>query len=298
MSPASFPSEKETALWDPSLNLEDIDVDSFFQEPVIAENYNLAFDPQVSRDELWSQYDGYSGPGSAEQARPPQDAQVADLAGIPYGIPDRTSTFPFRYQITSPHQNTELLNGQNLHETNINPRNAHLNVHPLVNPEAAYFQQAQLTPTFAAPYQVPYREGTPSLASEPSTVTAPHPASPSGQGASKFPCPDCAKRFNKSNDLKRHVQTKHTSDGPYFMCKCGYSNTRKDNYKRHVLTCKNDESDVSYACICSHVSSSKERHLVHIVPCNVGFHGKAGRPRSQTVAADHSGYLELSYLLE
>ncbi|KAK9774734.1 hypothetical protein SCAR479_08554 [Seiridium cardinale] len=135
-------------------------------------------------------------------------------------------------------------------------------------------------------YQESSNQGTPNLSNGQSpTTSAPQPVtpsdvSPSSQGA-PFRCGQCGKDFDKSNDLKRHQGTHSPEVGPHFVCRCDHHNKRKDNYRRHVITCKRDALYNYYSCICGTTHTDTTIHLDHVKACRFGFHGAAGRPTNK-----------------
>lgn len=123
-------------------------------------------------------------------------------------------------------------------------------------------------------------QGTSELLSTLSSGSSPPlPSTPSTStfGTGRFFCRYCGKASDKSNDHKRHEDT-HTSNGPHFVCRCGYRNKRKDNYRRHVRSCRKSEIYDVYTCKCEHLLPDKDIHLDHIACCTVGHYGNAGRP--------------------
>lgn len=109
----------------------------------------------------------------------------------------------------------------------------------------------------------------------------------------RFRCDRCDRGFNLRKDRDRHEKTeKHrrnagnllevpalVSAGKY-TCRCGYRQARKDDYKRHLLTCKMKKQKYhKYACKCGHQLDSKDEHSQHISTCG---RGRPGRPRNGT----------------
>ncbi|OTA92309.1 hypothetical protein M434DRAFT_31976 [Hypoxylon sp. CO27-5] len=100
----------------------------------------------------------------------------------------------------------------------------------------------------------------------------------SGSRNSPHCCDICKKVFTKNNDLIRHQESVHSRGGPTYRCICGYSQIRKDNYKRHVESCKKEDILSSYSCKCTKEHNDKSVHLDHVKSCDFGFHGPPGRP--------------------
>lgn len=92
-------------------------------------------------------------------------------------------------------------------------------------------------------------------------------------------CEQCGRAFTKKNDLKRHKESKHSIHGPKYRCICGHAQPRKDNHKRHVISCENPIKHTSYRCKCDEEHTDKPTHLEHVKQCSARFYGCAGRPR-------------------
>ncbi|RYO85919.1 hypothetical protein DL766_003949 [Monosporascus sp. MC13-8B] len=127
-------------------------------------------------------------------------------------------------------------------------------------------------------------------------ITNPGEARPAGRRG-KTPhrprCDLCDKDFFSRKDLKRHNRTtkKHSQKNqehlqlprPEYTCRCGFSQGRKDNYERHLRTCKlKVKTHSGYICICGLVDRDKGGHERHISMC-----GKKspGRPRNHAAGA-------------
>ncbi|KAI1390926.1 uncharacterized protein F4822DRAFT_167159 [Hypoxylon trugodes] len=100
-----------------------------------------------------------------------------------------------------------------------------------------------------------------------SPTQTPSPPQPSHRY--KCSSSDCGMSFKKSSDLKRHYSTVHRSGtDPQYICRCGHDGTRKDNYIRHVKTCKGPYSYNSmYFCKCDRSSVDESEHIAHIRHC-------------------------------
>ncbi|RYP87664.1 hypothetical protein DL770_004743 [Monosporascus sp. CRB-9-2] len=127
-------------------------------------------------------------------------------------------------------------------------------------------------------------------------ITHPSEARPPGRRG-KTPhrprCDLCDKDFFSPKDLKRHNRTtkKHSQKNhehlqvhrPEYTCRCGFSQGRKDNYERHLRTCRlKVKTHPGYICICGREDRDKGGHERHISMC-----GKKppGRPRNHAAGA-------------
>ncbi|KAI1491263.1 hypothetical protein F5X96DRAFT_632232 [Biscogniauxia mediterranea] len=93
-------------------------------------------------------------------------------------------------------------------------------------------------------------------------------------------------------DHERHTvqlpQQNHLStpsddrEKPCYICRCGKSVDRKDNYKRHIRTCptcKNPHVLDSFICVCSQEFNASTQDMInHVEGCNPGRRGR--RPRA------------------
>lgn len=78
-------------------------------------------------------------------------------------------------------------------------------------------------------------------------------------------CSECKKPFNRQGDLDRHIKEMHPVDGEKkFECRCVYTSTRRDNYRRHLKKCSDEGLKPVYRCFCGHHNESKERQLLHL----------------------------------
>ena len=92
----------------------------------------------------------------------------------------------------------------------------------------------------------------------------------------RYPCEmmGCDKVFTTSRGRQRHYETTiHRSprETRFYCCQCGKKDPRKDNHKRHILSCHKDRRD-DYCCSCGVFTNAKEEHLAHTVMC--GAHNK------------------------
>lgn len=55
---------------------------------------------------------------------------------------------------------------------------------------------------------------------------------PRSPGGKSFVCPECSKKFKRSEHLRRHIRSLHTSEKP-FVCICGKRFSRRDNLRQH-----------------------------------------------------------------
>lgn len=108
----------------------------------------------------------------------------------------------------------------------------------------------------------------------------------------RFRCNPCNQDFTSQKDLKRHqkaqIHLRKTGnllevpvpDCKYYTCRCGYHQTRKDDYKRHLRTCKlKRRKHSNYTCRCGCQLHDKGEHLQHISDCGKG---RPGRPKNNT----------------
>ncbi|RYP29842.1 hypothetical protein DL767_006523 [Monosporascus sp. MG133] len=127
-------------------------------------------------------------------------------------------------------------------------------------------------------------------------ITNPSEARPPGRRG-KTPhrprCDLCDRDFFSPKDLKRHNRTtrKHSQKNhenlqvscPEYICRCGFSQGRKDNYERHLRTCRlKVKTHSGYICRCGREDRDKGGHERHISMC-----GKKspGRPRNHAASA-------------
>ncbi|KAK2732298.1 hypothetical protein CKAH01_02244 [Colletotrichum kahawae] len=68
------------------------------------------------------------------------------------------------------------------------------------------------------------------------------------------------------------MQTVHSARK--YLCKCVHSAARKDNYIRHLKTCKVKHDSGSFFCICGKEDSNFDEHLAHIKGCGRGRPGR------------------------
>ncbi|KAH7166783.1 hypothetical protein DER46DRAFT_264167 [Fusarium sp. MPI-SDFR-AT-0072] len=78
--------------------------------------------------------------------------------------------------------------------------------------------------------------------------------------------------FKDERTLKRHQTSKHS--GVLYVCRCGYSNGRKDTYWNH-LDKENCSGEGLYTCICGYSTDDLAEHRPHLKRCR---RGKQGRP--------------------
>ncbi|CVK94343.1 uncharacterized protein FMAN_03484 [Fusarium mangiferae] len=91
-----------------------------------------------------------------------------------------------------------------------------------------------------------------------------------------FRCIKCSiNPFKYERDLKRHLDSKHS--GAFYVCRCGYSNGRKDVYRNHLLK-ENCSGERSYICTCGRSTCDLAEHRHHFEGCRKG---KRGRPTKQ-----------------
>ncbi|KAI0195512.1 hypothetical protein F4808DRAFT_440438 [Astrocystis sublimbata] len=91
----------------------------------------------------------------------------------------------------------------------------------------------------------------------------------------------CQWSFKHQKDLIRHKNTVHQIGGGdklSFRCRCSKENPRKDNHKRHCLSCNTTYYD-AYRCRCGGLAMQLQDHIEHIVSCQFG-NRRTGRPRA------------------
>ncbi|KAF6808560.1 hypothetical protein CMUS01_13868 [Colletotrichum musicola] len=99
----------------------------------------------------------------------------------------------------------------------------------------------------------------------------------------------CHSVFTSPKDLRRHYNSgAHVQPtSKKYRCRCDYSTTRKDHYRRHLRnisagrTC--NFSQPYFYCICEYpvVEIDSQRQIRHIDTCLEG-RGRSGRPRGTT----------------
>ncbi|KAI0097360.1 hypothetical protein GGR51DRAFT_470229 [Nemania sp. FL0031] len=86
----------------------------------------------------------------------------------------------------------------------------------------------------------------------------------------------CGYQSNYEKDIVRHTRSKHSQPSDrVFQCRCGKTDCRKDNHKRHVRSC-NKRSSIGkpYICECGAWYPNLEKYLD-------GLHGQGcAHPRS------------------
>lgn len=135
--------------------------------------------------------------------------------------------------------------------------------------------------------------GSPSSCTDPSLVHTPiNPQTkhrrrkiykPSGTG---FSCErGCHSVFASPKDLRRHYNsgTHIESAAKKYRCRCDYSTTRKDHYRRHLRHVSTRRScnfsRPYFECICKHgnMEDNIQEQIQHINICSEG-RGRSGRP--------------------
>ncbi|KAH9240567.1 hypothetical protein K456DRAFT_1080834 [Colletotrichum gloeosporioides 23] len=96
----------------------------------------------------------------------------------------------------------------------------------------------------------------------------------------------CSKSFLSPKDLRRHCNsdTHARTETVSYQCRCGYSQRRKDHYRRHLRQsmgkrqCK--ATQPYFRCICKHFTPENDllQHLRHIATRASG-RATSGRPR-------------------
>ncbi|KAI2624077.1 hypothetical protein GGS21DRAFT_326889 [Xylaria nigripes] len=88
---------------------------------------------------------------------------------------------------------------------------------------------------------------------------------PKPQG--RFICPDCENTYAHRKDVIRHRRMNHEQTDPY-ICRCSYSCTRKDNFKRHLIEyCKDQFHFQHYQCQCGFHTENKDDFINHLRQC-------------------------------
>ncbi|KAK4188565.1 hypothetical protein QBC35DRAFT_473408 [Podospora australis] len=97
--------------------------------------------------------------------------------------------------------------------------------------------------------------------------TSDQEAGPSTAPGKPYRCEPCDENFANQKNLERHfLSGKHNSDVAKFKCACGFMQARKDNYRRHLLTCAFEVNFV-YRCSCGETTQEKGKHEKHIDEC-------------------------------
>ena len=83
----------------------------------------------------------------------------------------------------------------------------------------------------------------------------------------------CEQVFTNKRGRDRHYKTRaHAAErdsNPTYRCRCGKSDTRKDNHRRHLNSCKKDFM-TPYQCLCgTHTVMEKEEHEAHVKNCKI-----------------------------
>ncbi|GAW19363.1 hypothetical protein ANO14919_088490 [Xylariales sp. No.14919] len=98
------------------------------------------------------------------------------------------------------------------------------------------------------------------------------PPLPSLPESNSWKCLTCSKSFSSQGGLNRHIihsaQHRESSGTALHRCRCGFKQTRRDNYRRHVNTCKKTITTL-YRCNCGEESSDPVEHRGHIEVCNL-----------------------------
>jgi len=77
----------------------------------------------------------------------------------------------------------------------------------------------------------------------------------------KFECEICNKFYSKKSNLKRHMQTKHSSKKPFICRFCGAGRSRMEDMKHHMIRAHPDQK-LPYECEnCKGLF--KEYHMLH-----------------------------------
>ncbi|KAI8165753.1 hypothetical protein K4K49_010290 [Colletotrichum sp. SAR 10_70] len=89
-------------------------------------------------------------------------------------------------------------------------------------------------------------------------------------------CEICLTQCNSMRQKGRHRRTVH---GKTFRCKCSYKSGRKDNYHRHLKSCrKKNETGLLFTCLCDEQTSVFDTHSAHLQICRL----QVGRPSNSS----------------
>ncbi|KAI0965737.1 hypothetical protein F4678DRAFT_451941 [Xylaria arbuscula] len=100
-------------------------------------------------------------------------------------------------------------------------------------------------------------------------------------GSPTYSCHLCpgSPKFATPQDLKRHIKTfqAHRTKGTrFYRCSCGrYDVSRKDNYLRHIGTCRSP-AKIPYTCMCNKFSLVRHEHKEHVKGC-----GRSRQPQKR-----------------
>ncbi|KAI1177055.1 hypothetical protein F4777DRAFT_543569 [Nemania sp. FL0916] len=123
-------------------------------------------------------------------------------------------------------------------------------------------------------------QGGASLIGSPQPGSNLSPAPPSPGSRKPHQCSQCNASFTYKKDLKRHQRSVHPAENqPFYRCRCGVESVRKDNYLRHVNSCKKQRYDL-YSCNCQYSCAVKQDHCRHVTMCK-RYSSQRGRPRAQ-----------------
>lgn len=142
--------------------------------------------------------------------------------------------------------------------------------------------------SLSAPSLLPLRETFPSQA-PPSNSTFFTNANTAlgchGGGQAKHPCEKgCSRAFTSLKDLHRHYKSQShlPVTAQTFQCRCGYTNARKDHYRRHLRQVSCVFRHPHFHCVCfgENLDDDVHRHLEHLEKCKEGRR-QTGRPRKK-----------------
>lgn len=91
--------------------------------------------------------------------------------------------------------------------------------------------------------------------------------------------------FRLEKDLMHHNQTnRHTRSQPtllrFYTCRCLYKSARKDNFLRHMRTCKRAVAEARYICRCGHETETFDEISYHLETCGKAQRGRPPKPPS------------------
>ncbi|KAF3797112.1 hypothetical protein GCG54_00009082 [Colletotrichum gloeosporioides] len=96
-------------------------------------------------------------------------------------------------------------------------------------------------------------------------------------------CEFCGTTRSCAKDLLRHIRAAHSSSNYSFTFRKSF--TRKDNYIRHLRTCKVKHDKGPFLCICGKKHGISDKHLAHIQDCRVWRPDRSSLGRIVTTTA-------------
>ncbi|KAI0533632.1 hypothetical protein GGR58DRAFT_99347 [Xylaria digitata] len=109
-----------------------------------------------------------------------------------------------------------------------------------------------------------------------------HATPPENENLSTYQCQECPGTpiFRSQRELNRlaHSRAHRSETTPLYRCCCGYRQSRRDNYLRHLSLCEPPTSG-PYGCNCGEEFSGLGRHEEHVRNC-----GRIRRSRHSTTS--------------